>query len=77
MLQFSMVPTYPAVSPGIHKEISALETGCRQEAEDKVGFYAITLFFAFSELIPAKQRTFIKIKFFIIFLLLLLLLSTV
>lgn len=74
-----MAPTYALqrFHLGYTEEISAQKTGCRQEAEDKVGFYSIILFFAFSELITARQRTFIKIKFFIIFLLLILLLSTI
>lgn len=66
------------VSPGgWTEEIPAQETACGWEVEDKVGIYAIAEFFAFSELMATRQRTFIKIKFFIVFFLLIFLFSAI
>lgn len=66
------------VSPGgWTEEIPARETACGWEVEDKVGIYAIAEFFAFSELMATRQRTFIKIKFFIVFFLLIFLFSAI
>jgi len=42
-----------------------------------VGIYAITECFSFPQLIAARQRTFIEIKFFIIFFLFVFLFSTI